>query len=188
MFKKGIDVIVLLFHDTLCQLMLHLLRLTYFPSLLLFLVREGRSKGRVDDDLLVYTISSPSPSSAPIPIKPPITQVYSRRQNPPVSSPTPAALSSDPIQNDNSLIALRKGKRQCAHPISSFVSYNHLSSSSCFFIASLDSISFPNTVREALSHLGWLSAMVDEIQTLDNNGTWDLVPLPIGKKAIGFHW
>ena len=66
------------------------------------------------------------------------------------------------------------------------VSYNHLSSSSCSFIASLDSISLPNTVCEALSHPGWRSAMVDEMQALDDNGTWDLVPLPTSKKAISF--
>ena len=30
--------------------------------------------------------------------------------------------------------------------------------------------------------------MVDEMQTLDDNGTWDLVPLPTGKKAIGCRW
>ena len=72
-----------------------------------------------------------------------------------------SALSIDPIQNEDLMIALREGKCQCAHPISSFVSYNYFSSSSCFFIASLDSISLPNTVREALSHPGWRSAMVD---------------------------
>ena len=82
----------------------------------------------------------------------------------------------------------KNGKRQCAHPISSFVSYNHLSSFSCSFIASLDSISLPNTVYETLSHPGWRSAMVDEMQTLDYNGTWDLVLLPTGKKAIGCRW
>ena len=133
-----------------------------------------------DDDLLVYTISSPAPptlapvvytislsaASAPtpasVPVKPPITQVYSQRQNPPVSSPTPTASSSDPVQNDDLPISLRKCKRQCAHSIFSFVSYNHLSSSSCSFIASLDSISLLNTVREALSHSGWHSVMVHE--------------------------
>ena len=56
-----------------------------------------------DDDLLVYTVSLPVPTSAPtpiftalasVPIKPPITQVYSRRQNPSILSPTPAASSS----------------------------------------------------------------------------------------------
>ena len=133
---------------------------TFFESTPFSLSSTVSSQGE-DDDLLVYTISSPTPTPTPILVKPPITQAYSRRQNPPVSSPTPAALSSNPIQNDDLPIALHKGKRQCAHSISLFVSYNHLSSSSCSFIASLDSISLPNTVREALSHLGWRSTMVD---------------------------
>ena len=53
---------------------------------------------RDDDDFLVYTIASLAPSAptpAPVPVKPPITQVYSRRQNPPVSIPTSTASSSD---------------------------------------------------------------------------------------------
>ena len=37
------------------------------------------------------------------------------------------------------------------------------------FIASLDSISLPNTIYEALSHFGWHCAMVDEMQALDDN-------------------
>ena len=73
-------------------------------------------------------------------------------------------------------------------PISSFVFYNHLSSSSCSFIASLDFISLPNIVCVALSHPSWLSAMVDDMQTLDDNGMWNLVPLPTGKKAIDCCW
>ena len=141
-----------------------------------------------DDDLLVYRVSLPLPPPTFIPIKPPITQVYSWRQNPSISSPTPAASSSDPVQNDDLPIALGKGKRQCAHTISLFVSYNHFSSFSCFFIASLDSISLPNTIREALSHPDWRSAMVEDMHVLDDNDTWDLVPLPIGKKAISCRW
>ena len=111
-----------------------------------------------DDNLLVYTIASPAPSTptpAPISVKPPITQVYYRGQNPLDSSLTQAASSSDLVQNNDLPIALRKCKCQCTHSISSFVSYNHLSSSSCSFIASLDSISLPHTVCEALSHPGW---------------------------------
>ena len=73
-------------------------------------------------------------------------------------------------------------------PNPSFCSYNHLSSHSCSFIASLDSISLPNVVHEALSHVGWRSAMVEEMQALDDNGTCDLVPLPTGKKTIGCRW
>ena len=134
--------------------------ITFFESTPFSLSSTVTSQGE-DDDLLVYTISSPT--LALVPVKPSITQVYSWRQNPLVSSPTPVALSSNPIHNDDPPIALRKGKRQCAHPISSFVSYNYLSSSPCSFIASLDSISLPNIVCDALSHLGWHSAMVDEM-------------------------
>ena len=78
----------------------------------------------------------------------------------PIMSPPPAS-TSDHVLSDDLPIVLRKGKRQCVHQISSFCSYNHLSSLSCSFIASLDSISLPNTVREALSHPGWSSAMVE---------------------------
>ena len=50
------------------------------------------------------------------------------------------SVSSDPLPSDSDLpIALRKGKRTCtSHPISNFVSYNHLSSIFffvfCFFV------------------------------------------------------
>ena len=66
---------------------------------------------RKGDDLLVYYVSLSIPTLALIPVTPPITQVYSRRQNPPTSSPTPSPLSSDPIQNNDLSIALHKGKR-----------------------------------------------------------------------------
>ena len=137
--------------------------------------------------MLVYTLASPTPAPVPAQVKPPITQVYTRR-HPPVSSPPPAASTLDPILNDDLPIALRKGKRQCAHPISSFCSYDHLSSPSCSFITSLDSISLSNRVFEALVHLGWRSAMIEEMNALTENGTWDLVCLPIGKKVIGCCW
>ena len=30
--------------------------------------------------------------------------------------------------------------------------------------------------------------MIDEMQALEHNGTWDLVPLPLGKKPVGCRW
>ena len=143
-----------------------------------------------EDDLLVDTLALPivfpELASVPAHVKPPITQVYTQRQHPPVSNPPPAASTSDPIPSDDLSIALCKGKHLCAHPISSFCSYNHLSSHSCSFIASLDFISLPNKVSKALAHPGWRSAMIDEMDALINNGTWDLVYLPAENKAIGF--
>ena len=109
------------------------------------------SQGEVND-LLVYTIASHVAPPVRAPVKPPITQVYTRRKNPPGSGPPLAASTSDP--DDDLPIAFRKGRRQCVHSISSFCTYNQLSSQSCTFIASLDSISLPNTFQEALSHPG----------------------------------
>ena len=137
-----------------------------------------------EENLLVYTLASPfvSPELASVPtqVKPPITQVYIRCQHPPISSPPPAALTSDPVLSDDLPIVLHKGKRRCAHPISSFCSYDHLSSRSCSFIASFDSISLSNKVSVALAHPGWHSAIIEEMDALTDNGAWDLVRLPVG--------
>ena len=138
--------------------------------------------------MLVYTIASPVAPPIPALVKPPITQVYTRCQNPPISSPPPAASTSNPIPNDDFPITLRKGRRRCVHPISSFCTYNQLSSQSCSFIASLGSIWLPNTFQEALSHPGWRSAMIEEMDALNGNGTWNLEQLPTGKKVIGCCW
>ena len=39
-----------------------------------------------------------------------------------------------------------------------------------------------------MSHLGWHSAMIEEMDALNRNDTWNLVHLPTGKKAIGCRW
>ena len=79
--------------------------------------------------------------------------------DPLVSSPPPSPSTSYPIPNYDLPIALRKGKCQCVHRISSFCTYNRLSSQPCSFIASLDSISLPNICQEALSNPDWRSAI-----------------------------
>ena len=63
-----------------------------------------------------------------------------------------------------------------------------MTSHSCSFIASLNSISLPNNFYEALSHCGWCSGMIEEMDALNGNDTWDLLQLPAGKKAIGCCW
>lgn len=86
-------------------------------------------------------------------------------------------------------IALRKGTRNCtSHPIASYVSYASLSSSLRSFVASIDSISVPKSILEALSHTSWRTTMEEEMMVLEQNQTWDLVNLPLGKQAIGCKW
>ncbi|KAK7348836.1 hypothetical protein VNO80_23551 [Phaseolus coccineus] len=41
---------------------------------------------------------------------------------------------------------------------------------------------------DALAHPGWRQAMLDEMNALQNNGTWELVPLPSRKSVVGCRW
>ena len=49
-------------------------------------------------------------------------------------------------------------------------------------------MSLPNTFQEALSHPSWHNAMIEEMDALNGNGTWNLVHLPTRKKVIGCCW
>ncbi|KAL6313121.1 hypothetical protein AAG906_021652 [Vitis piasezkii] len=124
----------------------------------------------------------------PTSAKPPIVQEYSRRQETKDTCPAPTSSLSDPPSDLDLSIGLRKGKRQCksVYSIANFVSYDYLSPSSSAFIASLDFVSIPKTVKEALNHPGWYNAMLEEIQALEVNHTWNLVDLPIGKNVVGY--
>jgi hypothetical protein len=108
--------------------------------------------------------------------------------------PSSASTSADPPlpQSPSDLdlpIALRKSKRTYTdHPISNFVSFDHLSSSFKAFSLSVSSIVVPKSYREALSHLGWRKVMEEEMHALDLNHTWDLVHKPAGTSIVGCRW
>ncbi|RVW19501.1 Retrovirus-related Pol polyprotein from transposon TNT 1-94 [Vitis vinifera] len=148
-----------------------------------------RQSSVVDSDASLAH-SSPVVNIPPAPAKPPIVQVYSRRPVTTDTCPAPAPSSSDPSSDLDLPISLRKGKRHCKsiYSIANFVSYDHLSSSSNVLVASIDSISVPKTVTEALNHPGWKNAMLEEIYALEDNHTWQLVNLPQGKKVVGCKW
>ncbi|CAL2255023.1 unnamed protein product [Prunus armeniaca] len=55
-------------------------------------------------------------------------------------------------------------------------------------IKQLDSLSTPSSVEEALMDPNWKQAMNDEMQALQKNSTWELVPLPSGKRTVGCRW
>ncbi|KAJ9701816.1 hypothetical protein PVL29_006965 [Vitis rotundifolia] len=103
----------------------------------------------------------------------------------PSASPAPALPSPDDLP-----IAIRKGTRSTRNPhlIYNFLSYHQLSSPYSAFVSAISSVSLPKNTHEALSHPGWRQAMVDEMDALHSNGTWDLVVLPSGKSTVGRRW
>ncbi|KAH0641851.1 hypothetical protein KY289_032825 [Solanum tuberosum] len=46
----------------------------------------------------------------------------------------------------------------------------------------------PNSYEEVVLHPTWQQVMTQEVEALYANDTWDLVPLPRGKNAIGCKW
>jgi hypothetical protein len=46
----------------------------------------------------------------------------------------------------------------------------------------------PKTFAEASSHLDWDTTMNEEYCSLMVNDTWDLVPLPKGRKLVRCKW
>nr|XP_016501596.1 PREDICTED: uncharacterized protein LOC107819920 [Nicotiana tabacum] len=55
-------------------------------------------------------------------------------------------------------------------------------------IQSISAISKPTSFSQAFAHLGWKQAMLSEIEALERNHTWDVVPLPPSKKALPYKW
>ncbi|GKC78432.1 cysteine-rich receptor-like protein kinase 8, partial [Tanacetum coccineum] len=56
------------------------------------------------------------------------------------------------------------------------------------FISALLVQKDPINFKEAVVDPGWCAAMDVELKALEENGTWELTTLPLGKKAIGAHW
>ncbi|GJW95157.1 ribonuclease H-like domain-containing protein [Tanacetum coccineum] len=69
-----------------------------------------------------------------------------------------------------------------------FVSYSKLNTENFCFITQLNKIREPKTYFEASKYSHWIEVMNQEMNALLRNGTWELVELPEGRKAIGSKW
>ncbi|XP_062088793.1 uncharacterized protein LOC133795356 [Humulus lupulus] len=52
----------------------------------------------------------------------------------------------------------------------------------------LSSQNEPQTYKQAIEHEPWIMVMNDELQALQHNNTWTIMPLPPNKHAIGCRW
>ncbi|CAL2273919.1 unnamed protein product [Prunus armeniaca] len=145
------------------------------------------------DNVNISPVSS-SPSN-PCVTSPPITQVYSRRKhvissdtNNPSSPLVPASTSVDVDP-----IAPRYPSRTHKPPhrfgySSTDFSYSCYSHDFSSFLSSIHTLSEPTSYKEAICNPLWQQAMNEELSALHKTGTWDLVPLPPGKHAVGCRW
>ncbi|MCH81484.1 retrovirus-related Pol polyprotein from transposon TNT 1-94 [Trifolium medium] len=88
----------------------------------------------------------------------------------------------------NCVSQLPPSSSQCKYPLSSFISYNHISSAQKHYALNISTLSEPSTYEEAMHNEHWKNAINVELSALLKNHTWDLVKLPSHKKAIGCKW
>uniref|UniRef100_A0A2N9J940 Integrase catalytic domain-containing protein n=1 Tax=Fagus sylvatica TaxID=28930 RepID=A0A2N9J940_FAGSY len=151
----------------------------------------------------IFDFMVPESPSPPVPTSRPPLQVYTRRPRPPLpDSPLApgSGMSSTPLVSTQSPPTSRYPSRirqppsrfgwLCStnHPISQYISYLGLSDSYHAFIGMIDSVSIPRSVSAALQDPKWVTAMQAEMDALQANQTWELVPLPSGEKSVGCKW
>jgi len=127
-------------------------------------------------------------------LSPPL-KVYSHRQtsqHPPSDSPLVSDLSSPPTSTVelDLPVAIRKGIRSTRNtsPHYNALSYHRLSQPFYVGLSSISSVSIPKSVGDVLAHPVWCQAMLDELNALQNSGTWELISLPSGKFVVGCKW
>ena len=103
----------------------------------------------------------------------------------PQSSPAPVPQPSDDLP-----IAIQKGTHSTSnrHLVYNFLSFHGLSLPYFAFVSTLSFVSTLKSTSKALSHPSWKQAMVEEMDALYSNGTWELVALLPGKSLVDCHW
>lgn len=81
-------------------------------------------------------------------------------------------------------------KRSSDHtyPISNHVDYSHLSTSYQAYIQAFSVLTEPRSFKEAATDKNWIEAMKQEVRALEDNQTWEVVPLPPRKQTVGSKW
>ena len=74
------------------------------------------------------------------------------------------------------------------YPLSSYLSYQHLSSAHKHFALSLSSNPEPTNYDDAMCDENWKNVVKVELEAFNKNNTWTLTSLPTHKKAIGCKW
>jgi hypothetical protein len=78
--------------------------------------------------------------------------------------------------------------KRSRYPIANYMSTQKLLEPLKAFVYTLSSCHVPNAVQEALKDKKRANDIQEEMEALQKNETWTLVPLPKGKKTIVCKW
>ncbi|CAL9000181.1 unnamed protein product [Prunus brigantina] len=74
------------------------------------------------------------------------------------------------------------------YPLHWYISYSGLSPAYRNFVCNISRLVEPSSYAQACQDPKWVAAIHSELQALDTNHTWSLVPLPPGHRPIGCKW
>ena len=132
----------------------------------------------IDDDFLDEVPEAPlDPIADPIPLR------RSTR-----SVKRPSYLQEFHCNQVASVQPFSSSQSGTSHPLSSHVSYHHLSHSYKTFCCAISSLIEPQFYYQVVSNPQWQAAMAAEIAALEANNTWTLIALLADKKSIGCKW
>ncbi|GKE75522.1 ribonuclease H-like domain-containing protein, partial [Tanacetum coccineum] len=104
----------------------------------------------------------------------------------PVDSENDVDSSNDFVATQNEEVAtLKMFFLKVKYGLEKYVGYSKLNFKKFCFISQLNKTIEPKTYFEASKYPHWIDAMNQKINALLRNGTWELVELPEGRKAIG---
>lgn len=84
-------------------------------------------------------------------------------------------------------VTTSKGSR-CTYHIPSYIDYSHISTTFRQALTADSVLSEPTSLKEAATDPRWVEAMKLETGALEDNHTWSIVDLPLGKTPIGYKW
>jgi Reverse transcriptase (RNA-dependent DNA polymerase)/Integrase core domain/gag-polypeptide of LTR copia-type len=74
------------------------------------------------------------------------------------------------------------------YPIEEQIRYNKISKDFLTFLTRIEKPTEPISFEEAKKSEIWVKAMSEELIAMNKNHTWDIIPLPEGKKLVGCRW
>ncbi|CAN1181640.1 Retrovirus-related Pol polyprotein from transposon TNT 1-94 [Linum perenne] len=111
----------------------------------------------------------------------------STNQSPP-QQPQPTRRSHRQIKTPAYLTDYMVGHVRSPYPINSYTTYDQLSHKHKYLAMTITNLNEPTSFNEAVKDENWRNAMKNELQALEDNHTWDIVPCPEGKKPVGCKW
>nr|XP_016468765.1 PREDICTED: uncharacterized protein LOC107791253 [Nicotiana tabacum] len=129
-------------------------------------------------------LSSASLFPLPSPVPSPTTTCESSALSVPLRKSS--RLTKPPVWLTDYVVPSKKSV--CSYPMINHMAYDKLSPSCRSSLTAFSAIVEPKSFAEASQDLKWIEAMKAKITALEENKTWSIIPLPLGKFSIGCKW